>query len=175
MPLFKKSSLPKFEHRLVTLVCAAIPLVFFSMLGFSLLLAPFEYFFPSQTQIYFVDNHYGLDFTVGFFRLSVVVSLTISSFLLFFKRIFISLFVFVLPFTFLIILVLNLINQVQYMLALHAELGWSNLHEGKGLLAIAISQTAWVEFLLLGFLVLLFLWHVKITVQDRIRQNQLLP
>jgi hypothetical protein len=167
--MFRKSNLTNLEYRLLLFATSVIPLIVFVLSLIVFLTLIYEYFFPPEPTINFPDG-WGTEPTLAFFRLLVIVSLFISSVFVFFKRISVSIGLYLLSFAYFIFWLFHLHEILQGMLKLHSEEGYNDF-QNQSYPEIFLSYLNLIDILLLSFIVFLFLWHIKIVIQDYYREN----
>ena len=167
--MFRKSRLTNLEHRLLLLATSAIPLLGLLTALIIILISIYQYFFPPEPS--FHPDGWGPEPTLAFFRLLVITSLFISSIFVFFKRISISIGLYLLSFIYFIFWLFHLNESLQGMLKLSSELGYNDF-PNKSYTEIFLSYLNLVDILLLFFIVFLFIWHIKILIQDYYKVSQ---
>ncbi len=166
--MFKKSNLPTLEYKLLLFATSIIPIFVFILSLIIFLIIVYEHFFPPKPTI--IVDEFGTEPTLAFFRLLAVVSLFISSIFVFFKRIFISIGLYLLTIVYFIFWLFYFHRYLQEMLKLNSELGFNDF-PNKSYAEIFLSYLNLVDVFFLCFIVFLFFWHIKIVVQDYYRRT----
>lgn len=161
--MFRKSCLTNLEHRLLLFATSAIPNLMLVLSLVIVLTIIYEYFYPPKPTI--IADEWGTEPTLAFFRLLAVVSLFISSIFVFFKRISISIGLYLLVFTYFIFWLFHLHERLQRLLEINSELGINDF-SNRNYPEIFISYLNPVDVILLCFIAFLFFWHIKIVIRD---------
>jgi hypothetical protein len=167
--MFKKSNLTNLEYRLLLFATPAVPIVVYVLSLIINLVIDDKYFSPPRPTLM---GDFGNIPTLEFFRVLVIVSLLISTIFVFFKRIFISAGLYLLSFAYFIFWSFVLHESLQRMLKTNSERHYIDFPPpGQSYAEIFIRYLNLVDILLLFFIIFLFLWHIKIVIQDYRRGN----
>lgn len=166
--MFKKSTLPKWEHILLTLANSAIPLFFISVVAFALISpgAYREIFYPEQAR----ENNFQVltCYTPSpievIFRLVFVATLIPTSAAVLYKRISLSRRLFFIPLFLLLLLCLEKFERLDLI----SRDGFMEVRELNSFFPFQP-----IDVFFLSTLIFLFLWQSAVVIQDRNRFNKL--
>ena len=170
--MFGKVEISKLEHKLILFVTSIIPVYALGFILFSLSTVFYEYLFPSPPQPTFAVDDWGAKPTLPIFRVFVVLTLTISFILLFYKRVSLSILTFVLPVISLIPIAFFIQGRVQEILETSADLVTLNHYRETSLVELIITSLDNLNIVFLSFIITLFFWQISILLRMLIKTLQ---
>lgn len=158
--MFKKSTFSKPEQILLLIPTSFIPaLILFGIISSIY----YSYFPPSHTSVTIAEHDCCPAAYGAFFGLSFFLGIGVSFILLFFKRVSLSWLILLIPISTFAFIAFELIDLVQDL----------SPHTFSIMRADNIFFPFPPRYIYsIAFIIFLFLWHTKILIQDKIRENQ---
>ncbi len=173
--MFKKSTISNLERNLLFCLTSVIPIIVFSLIFFIILIIAVKEGILALPQPLHPAGEASTTPAFALFRLSVVLILSISSILIILKKVSHSFFLYLIPILFFINSIFDLYKSLHAMIEFNAKLGYNDF-AGKSFTEVILSYINGVDLFLLGFIILIILWHTKILIQDKVREKvSLLP
>ena len=181
-----KIEISKIEHTLILTATLIIPVITIGIMSYIFSKEVYEYLFPIPPQVIFSTFHGGATSipstgewsakpTLPIFRYCVFLSLTISFFLLIYKRVVLSLLTFILPALSLVPFVMDIHWRVKELLETVTDAETLNYYGGKSSIEIAFLYFDNLNTILLTSLLILFFWQISILLRMLIKTLQRKP
>lgn len=159
--MFKKSTFSKPEQILLLIPTSFIP----ALILFGIISSVYESYFPPEPTFVTFESYHccGSSSYEIIFWLSFLLCVSLSFFLLLFKRVSLSRLILLIPISVFSLIVFELINLVSDL--------------SPNTFTILREDNIFFPFppryiFSIAFIIFLFLWHTKILIQDKIRSNQ---